>query len=77
MCIRDRHWFLTNGFVCVGGDYIGGGAWQLELDSREAVLKDSIGMEAARRVGQRVAYTAKLLNEGKQRAPQLNLLKIG
>ena len=71
------HWFLTNGFVCVGGDYIGGGAWQLEIDSREAVLEDSIGMEAARRVGQRVAYTAKLLNEGKQRSPQLNLLKIG
>lgn len=71
------HWFLTNGFVCVGGDYIGGGAWQLELDSREAVLKDPIGMEAARRVGQRVAYTAKLLNEGKQHSPQLNLLKIG
>jgi len=71
------HWFLINGFVCVGGDYIGGGAWQLEIDSREAVLEDSIGMEAARRVGQRVAYTAKLLNEGKQRSPQLNLLKIG
>ena len=71
------HWFLINGFVCVGGDYIGGGAWQLEIDSREAVLEDSIGIEAARRVGQRVAYTAKLLNEGKQRSPQLNLLKIG
>ena len=70
-------WFLVNGFVCVGGDYIGGGAWQLEEASKEAVHNDSIGMQAAKVVGQRVAYTAKLLHEGKQLSPDLNLLKIG
>ena len=71
------NWFLINGFVCVGGDYIGGAAWQMEEDTQEAVYKDSIGLEAARRVGQRVAYTAKLLHEGKQSVEDLNLLKIG
>ena len=71
------NWFLSSGFVCVEGDYIRGAAWQLEEDTQEAVYKDSIGLEAARRVGQRVAYTAKLLHEGKQSVKDLNLLKIG
>ena len=56
-----HHVLLTNGFVCVGGDYIGGGAWQLEEDSPEAVLKDKIGLAAARKVGMRVGTTALLL----------------
>ena len=56
-----HHVLLTNGFVCVGGDYIGGGAWQLEEDALDAVEKDDIGMAAARRVGERVGETALLL----------------
>lgn len=68
---------LSNGFVCVGGDYIGGAAWQMEVDSREAVKEDEIGLNAARAVGQRVAYTAHLLAEGKKAGADINLLKIG
>ena len=60
-----HHVLLTNGFICVGGDYIGGAAWQLEEDSVDAVLKDKIGMAAARLVGERVGSTALLL-QGKQ-----------
>jgi multimeric flavodoxin WrbA len=60
-----HHVLLTNGFVCVGGDYIGGAAWQLEEDSVDAVLKDEIGMAAAKLVGERVGSTALLL-QGKQ-----------
>jgi hypothetical protein len=63
-----HHVLLTNGFVCVGGDYIGGGAWQLEEDSRDAVLKDRIGIAAARLVGKRVGTTALLLQGGRPSA---------
>ena len=63
-----HHVLLTNGFVCVGGDYIGGGAWQLEEDSRDAVLKDRIGIAAARLVGKRVGTTALLLQGGQPSA---------
>ncbi len=58
------HWLLLNGFVTVGGDYIGGGAWQHFVDAKDSVLKDDIGLEAARIVGRRVAHTARLLYEG-------------
>lgn len=68
---------LSNGFVCVGGDYIGGAAWQMEIDSREAVKEDEIGLTAARQVGKRVAYTAHLLQEGRKTAEDIALLKIG
>ncbi len=68
---------LSNGFVCVGGDYIGGGAWQMEVDSRDAVKEDQTGLAAARRVGERVAYTAHLLAEGRKTAQDIKLLKIG
>jgi len=60
-----HHWFLINGFVVVGGDYIGGGAWQQFEDARDSVKKDEVGREAARRVGIRVGLTAKMLNVGK------------
>ncbi|MCX6095236.1 MAG: flavodoxin family protein [Candidatus Bipolaricaulota bacterium] len=63
-----HHVLLTNGFVCVGGDYIGGGAWQLEEDSLDAVLKDRIGIAAARLVGERVGTTALLLQGGRPSA---------
>lgn len=52
---------LTDGFVCVGGDYIGGAAWQQEEDSLDAVAHDAIGMAGARLVGERVGATALLL----------------
>lgn len=58
------HWLLLNGFVTVGGDYIGGGAWQHFIDAKDSVLKDDIGLEAARTVGRWVAETARLLCEG-------------
>lgn len=58
------HWLLLNGFVTVGGDYIGGGAWQQFVDAKDSVLNDDVGMEAARTVGRRVANTARLLCEG-------------
>lgn len=63
------HWFLTMGFVCTGADYIGGGAWQHEINRRDAVVQDAIGMRNARIVGRRVAYLAYLLAEGAQRDP--------
>lgn len=63
------HWFLTTGFVCVGGDYIGGAGWQQHEDSEAAVLKDPIGLDAAHKVGKRVAFTAKMLHEGKKSLP--------
>lgn len=66
-------YLLSSGFVCIGGDYIGGGAWQLEEETLEAVRKDSIGMEAARSVGKRVAYTALLLQCGREKAGDLDL----
>jgi multimeric flavodoxin WrbA len=68
---------LTNGFVCVGGDYIGAAAWQLEQDRTDAVNEDEIGLNAARGLGRRVGYTAALLAAGKGQVPDLNLLKIG
>ncbi|MBW1712259.1 MAG: flavodoxin family protein, partial [Deltaproteobacteria bacterium] len=52
------HWLLTNGFVAVGGDYIGGGAWQQFVDAKDSVKNDEVGLEAARRVGRRVGLTA-------------------
>lgn len=58
------HWFLIMGFVTVGGFYIGGGGWTYEDDSRDAILKDELGLESARLVGQKVAKTAILLKRG-------------
>jgi len=60
------HWFLLTGFAAVGGDYIGGGAWQHFIDARDSVLQDEVGLEAARRVGRRVGLTAQMLNSGKR-----------
>ncbi len=59
------HWLILNGFVAVGGDYIGGGAWQHFIDARDSVLKDEVGLKAARLVGARVGLTAQMLNSGK------------
>ncbi len=58
-------WFLTMGFVTVGGFYIGGAGWTQLHPSRNAVLQDEHGMEAARLVGRRVAKAAALLHSGK------------
>jgi multimeric flavodoxin WrbA len=58
------HWLLIMGFVTVGGFYIGGGGWTYEDDSRDAILKDKLGLESARLVGQKVAKTAILLKKG-------------
>jgi len=59
-----HHWFLVTGFVCVGANYIGAAGWQQEEDEKDAVKKDKIGLEAARLLGKRVAYTARLLAAG-------------
>ncbi len=59
------HWYLLNGFVVVGGDYIGGGAWQHFIDAKDSVQKDDVGLQAAQTVGHRVGLTAKMLSAGK------------
>ena len=58
-------WFLVMGFVTVGGFYIGGAGWTGMRPGRDAILRDTHGMEAARLVGRRVAKTAALLQAGK------------
>jgi multimeric flavodoxin WrbA len=64
------HWFLTMGCACTGADYIGGGAWQQEVNAKNAVLDDAIGTRNARIVGRRVAYLAYLLSSGAQADPR-------
>jgi len=64
------HWYLTIGCVCTGADYIGGPAWQIEKNARDAVLEDVIGMRNARIVGRRIAYLAYLLSAGAKASPQ-------
>jgi len=61
-CIID--WFLTIGGVCIGADYIGGGAWQQHENRPDAVESDEIGMRNARVAGRNVAYLAYLLRTG-------------
>jgi len=56
------NWCLTVGCVCTGSDYIGGSAWQLETDARDAVRSDELGMRNARVTGRNVAYLAYLLS---------------
>jgi len=58
------HWFLTMGFVAVGGFYIGGAGWTNENDSKTAILNDNLSLESARLVGMKVAKTALLLKRG-------------
>ena len=57
------HWCLTVGCVCTGADYIGGGAWQLEIDEKDAVQSDPLGLRNARITGRNVAYLAYLLSD--------------
>ncbi len=66
-------WLLLTGFVAVGGDYIGGGAWQQHVDAKDSVLQDEIGLNAARLVGQRVALTARMLQAGKESLKGLDI----
>ncbi len=69
-------WLILTGFVAVGGDYIGGGAWQHHVDAKDSVLQDEIGLRAARQVGLRVALTAQMLNSGKESLAGLDLPTI-
>jgi len=59
-------WMITNDFVVVGGYYAGGSAYLHEIDTKDAVLDDEMGLAAARTVGRRVAYTARLLQAGRR-----------
>lgn len=61
-------WLLVNDFVVVGGYYTGGPACLHEIDTKDAVLKDEMGLAAARTVGRRVAHTARLLKLGRRAA---------
>jgi multimeric flavodoxin WrbA len=61
-CILD--WMLSVGCACTGADYIGGGAWQQQVNALDAVASDSIGLLNARVVGRNVAYLAYLLKAG-------------
>jgi multimeric flavodoxin WrbA len=59
-------WLLVNDFVVVGGYYTGGPAYLHEIDTKDAVLRDDMGLAAARTVGRRVAYTARLVRAGRR-----------
>lgn len=66
------HWFLIMGCACTGADYIGGGAWQQEVNTQDAVLDDPMGLRNARVVGRRVCYLAYLLSSGAIVDPDLS-----
>ncbi len=63
------NWFLTMGFACTGSDYIGGGAWQLEQNTLDAVKADELGLRNARVTGRNVAYLAYLLSSHRETNP--------
>lgn len=60
------HWFLTMGFVAVGGFYIGGAGWTHESTQRNGIENDQIGLDSAHLVGKKVAKTAILLKRGSE-----------
>ncbi len=57
-------WMLSVGCVCTGGEYIGCGGWQMEVNTLDAVEDDALGMKNARVVGRRIAYLGYLLSTG-------------
>jgi multimeric flavodoxin WrbA len=59
-------WLLMLDFVVVGGANIGAGGWTQGATSRDAVKQDSLGLEAATCVGEKVARAAAMLRHGKR-----------
>jgi len=59
-------WLLMLDFVVVGGANIGAGGWSQGDTSADAIRQDSLGLEAAAYVGEKVARTAAMLKRGKQ-----------
>ncbi len=57
-------WMLSVGCVCTGGEYIGCGAWQMSVNTLDAVAQDDLGMKNARVIGRRIAYLSYLLSVG-------------
>ncbi|MEM3596789.1 MAG: flavodoxin family protein [Candidatus Bathyarchaeia archaeon] len=68
------HYFLSLDMIVVSGftptSYIGGAAWTMGESSLklDAVKSDSLGIEASRQVGKRVAETARIIKMGLQKA---------